>query len=590
MDVPLPGTGMPEIPPRPPQEAPQPPLPQAPFLSPFLRWLFLLSLPASLAFSLLAVYIHEFAHGLTALAGGGYFLGIQGARFNRHSPVFAYADAWSLDHEALVLIAGIGVNVLLGGLILWSAFRTRALVPRILLFILASEFLSEFHYALQGCLAPEGAQLDIAMFLKELPSATLRSACLILSLLGMVSSTCVVARGLFRCWEQVFGALSGRRAFWVILLLSNPSPLPIAGQGQAPLFLAISLLFVVGVPIWLLVTRTRTAVPLPVQSFGRWSLASFAGALMAIAGIFALRHGIRFGNYPSSAVRDIHPERRAVAGFTFLYGMGNQTGEDRPVEGTQLFVSSGDRVRVVPVTTSNVFDVVWMPTQDLLLAACAEGLLRADPSTQKVEWRWKPERGRVTRADHGRSGEIVMVLEREGSPGTEHPIYVYDASGDVGVLHENDKDVGYPVLTPTTPAKAWMTVGEDLWELGWTGDTKVAVVTRHEGESRERWLTGLSGAQRWFSDSTHWYCGATRVPFAEVSSWVIGPAGFYACRSDKTWLLVRPEGGDGKGGRLDPNSLIGFRVQGDVPWVALQSGDLRPIDSPSAGFRVLLPK
>lgn len=574
-----------------PPEPPQPPPPR-PFGGPLLRWLFLFSLPISIAATVLGLYTHEFAHGLAALISGGHFIGIQGGKITRESSTLAYADAWSDGHEFLVLSAGIAANIVLGALFLWGAFRTRALMPRLILLLFASTFLSEFHYALEGCLAAEDAEMDTAMILKELDSTTARRLCTIGSLLGLGASTIVVALGLFRCWERIFGALSGGRALWVILLLSNPAPWPLTKGDRPNAMPMISLGLLVAVTITLLAARNRAAEQVPVKRFRRWSAGAFAMAFLAIVGFNGLRQGIQLGTFPSSVVRDIHPESGEVAGFSVFYGMGDRNGENRPVKECRLFLSRENQIRNVDFPPVTVIDVLWRPAPGRMLAACAEGLVSVDPTSGKIEWLWRPEKGRVTRADHGPRGELVMILNipKDGEATEEHPLYFYDASRDVGTLRGNVQGVGNPIFASGSPRKAWMTVGEDLWEVEWLSEGEAVGVTRHGEASRGSWLAGLSGDQRWFSDETRWFCGEAELPFEGVSNWMIGPEGFYAVRKDDTWQLITPQGGVKKRGSIQTDSLLGFRIERSVAWVALKNGDVRPLDAGTEAFRVLLPR
>jgi hypothetical protein len=80
--------------PRSEDQAPPPPA-RKPFLKPLLFWMFCFMLPATLSVGTLGVYIHEFSHGLTALATGGHFLGIKMQPSTRRESTMAYADAWS---------------------------------------------------------------------------------------------------------------------------------------------------------------------------------------------------------------------------------------------------------------------------------------------------------------------------------------------------------------------------------------------------------------------------------------------------------------------------------------------------------------
>lgn len=538
------------------------------------------------------LYTHEFAHGLAALISGGHFIGIQGGKITRESTTLAYADAWSDGHEFLVLSAGIVANIVLGALFLWGAFRTRALMPRLILLLFASTFLSEFHYALEGGLAAENADMDTAMILKELDSTTARRVCTIGSLLGLGVSTIVVALGLFRCWERIFGALSGGRALWVILLLSNPAPWPLTKGDRPNAMPMISLGLLVAVTITLLVARNRAIEQIPVKRFWPWSAGAFAMAFLALVGFNGLRHGIQLGTFPSSVVRDIHPGSGEVAGFSVLYGMGDRDGENRPVQGSRLFLSGENKIRNVDVSPATVVDVLWRPDAGRMIAICAEGLVRADPTTGHIEWLWRPEKGRVTRADHGPRGELVMILDvpKDGEAAEEHPLYFYDASRDAGTLCGNAQGVGNPIFPPGSIRKAWMTVGEDLWEVEWLSEGEAARVTRHGEASRDSWLAGLSGDQRWFSDETRWFCGETGVPFEGVSNWTIGPEGFYAIMNDNTWRLITPQGGVKKKGSIQTDNLLGLRIEGNVPWVTMKNGEVRPLDAATEAYRVLLPR
>ena len=77
--LPAPPDG-PEGPPSPAASSLPPPPPEKPFVGRFFFWLFAFAIPVDFAASVVSTYVHEFAHGLTALATGGYFLGIKDAR------------------------------------------------------------------------------------------------------------------------------------------------------------------------------------------------------------------------------------------------------------------------------------------------------------------------------------------------------------------------------------------------------------------------------------------------------------------------------------------------------------------------------
>jgi hypothetical protein len=137
-----------------------------------------------------------------------------------------------------------------------------------------------------------------------------------------------------------------------------------------------------------------------------------------------------------------------------------------------------------------------------------------------------------------------------------------------------------------------LTVGEDLWELDWPGSQGKGVrVARHDGASEGLWFVGSSGEHRWFSDSTHWFCGETRVPFQEAYVWAIGADGFYVIKKDKTWQLIPPQGGIAKQGSIETDLVLLLQVQRQGPWVALRTGDVRQMDNTVEGaFRVRLPR
>ncbi|MBI4564622.1 MAG: hypothetical protein HY716_08025 [Planctomycetes bacterium] len=433
----------------------------------------------------------------------------------------------------------------------------------------------------------------MAMILKDVESETVRWLCVIVFMLALCITTCIVARGLFRCWERVFSSMTSLKAFWVIVLLSNPAPLPHSGMGVFRLFLLITFALLIGVTAWLLLTRNRSVEPLRVQLFSRWTMGVWAGTVAAVLGLAWLQNGIRLGVFRETIAQEIHPAREAVAGFLNEYGLRDAVGSDLP-ERTQLFVVGNNQTLIIPSYAGEVLDVIWLPGIDRLLAVYHMGVLQINTSSKDMEWAWKPEDGYISKAYHGSQGMILAILR---SPPLSWPekysIYAFDGIHGVTCIYPADHRPSTPHFTAIPSPSAWLTVGDDLWEIEWPGDKENDFrVHRHAGLSKGLSFAGFSGEHRWFRDKTHLRSGDTSVSFTDVDSWIVGSQGLYTIEDGKRWRLTTPEGAIKEEGNIDNDEILLLSVDQGVPWVVMRTGEVRPLTTLTrdSSFRVSLPR
>jgi len=562
-----------------------------PFLKPFLFWVFCFVMPASIVFGTLALYVHEFSHGLTALALGGHFLGIKYQASTRHDPSMAYADAWSDHHQMLVVLAGIVVNVILGLLLLRKAFRCDRIVPRLLLFLCAGAFLHDLAYALEGCLLWD-SDFDTAVALRDAGSSALRWVLIVLLFPAFGWSIATIARGLFRTWERVFGALSGGRAFGVAVLLSAFLPLPSHRGGEAWIaWLGTGVGYVLLVS-WLVRTRQRTLEPAPIGRFAPWGIGLVPSTIVAVVGLVMLYKGISLGTYPDRLVYDLHPERKAVAGISARYGMGDRYGKYRPVHDSQVFVSTAEGSRLLPAPTGEVLDLAWLPDLDRIVVVGWNGVHEVDGRSGKGSVVWKPATGWIEHAGHGPNGQILAVLrDRWGKLQLAPGLYVYDAARSFGQFYEANGTAGSPVFLPGMPVRAAVTIGNDLWMVTWPDEDDGEIqVERREGGSNGNLFYGRSGESSWWwYDGESWVAGSTTVSSKDASHWGAGTEGFFTLKEKGGWQVVSADHDGVRQGPIETSSVKLLQFLDGVPWVALQNGDVRRLDSETAAFRVKYP-
>ena len=576
--------------PRPGDPPPAPPVRKS-FLKRLLFWMFCFQLPAAVAVGTLAVYVHEFSHGLTALATGGYFLGIKMQPSTRRESTMAYADAWSPDYENLVILAGITVNVILGLLLLWQAFRCERIVPRLLLFLCAGAFLGDLEYALEGCVFWE-SDFDTARVLQSVGSPVLRWTLLALLLPTFILSVATVGRGLFRTWEQVFGALSGGKAFWVAVLLSASLSTPSHRGANAWIgFLGAGAAYVLLVT-WLVKTRRQSVEPTPVGRFAGWGIGLAVSAVVAAGGLIFLYKGLPLGTYPDNLVYDLHPDRKAVVGISARFGMGDRQGRYRPEHDPQLFISTPEGSQTFPFHTDHVVDVTWLPSLDRLVVVGWNGVYEVDRRSGKESVVWKPPNGWIEHGGHGPDGQILVILRSQwGKLDLLPGLYVYDANRSFGEFYEADGKEGSPVFLHGLPVRAAVTIGEDLWEVTWPHDDDGEIrVERRKGVSKGSWFHGLSGESSWWYDGEGWFAGSTRVSDDNFAHWGAGAEGFFTLKEKGGWELTVPGKGRVRNGPIETSSVKHLQFLDGVPWVVLRNGDVRRLESEVAEFRVRYPR
>ena len=562
------------------------------FVGRLLVWFLGLMLPLSFAASVAHVYVHEFAHGLAALATGGHFIGVRAMSAGQAGSWGAFADAWS-DAEGVVYAAGIVVSVALGLVILGLGLRAKGLLPRMFLLVVASSFLDDVAYALHGCLTWKTGDGDVAVLLRMAPdSPALRWVCVGVSFALLTAIVCVQSKALFRCWERVFGPLSRQRAFWIVFLLVNPYPMSLSpGWGEGDLGLRLGLCVFVAVTVWLIWTRDRerTAEAVPVRVIAAWALLAWLFAGVAVPAFASLYTGLRIGTYPAMLVTDIRPDERTVAGYVVHYGLGQTHDGERVEERTELFVGSSDEVQTFIPPPGALLDVLWRGSPASLVVITAEGIFRVDPSSPAPVPIWEPRTGRVTSADHGTLGHLVVTVEIGTEDEPNQAVYLHDFESGRGGILATHGVVGYPFFDAVEPM-AWVTVDRDLWEVSFDDGDVANWVERHEEGSGDLWFVGLSGDERWFYGDERWICGETRISSEGVGHWGCGNSGFYTVHPNDTWLLTRPDGGLAELGQVDADSIVGLRVYGGVPWVALEDGTVRPLKAGDGGFRFVVPR
>lgn len=583
--------------PVPPAAGPTPvasePPPRKRFARPFFFWLFVIILPTSVFFSTLRVFVHELAHGLTALATGGFFLGLRLDRDNRRSPTMAYADAWSDDYEHLVLIAGIASCVVIGTILLWRGHGAKSVLPRLFLLLAASAFLIDWVYAFEGALLWDTTDYDVAVILEETDSLALQTVSLVLLFVAVWGSTFVVARSLFRTWEDIFGPLSKAKAFWVFVFLVAPVPIPTFGvQGAGWAMMAAAVLYI-SVMIWTIRRRRATVDQPPLGKVAGWAWASWAGVIVATVGMVFLYFGIRLGTYEDCVVLDLHPEERTIAGVRARYGTAGNGGLNRPVSDARIFLATPDGIRFLPSPADDVLGLAWLPSDDRMLVASSEGLFQVDCRSGTPTTLWRSEETWIKSAHPGPGGEWIFVLQpRSWKPGHfGYSLYLFDPRGNVGKLHPFGKTIETPFFTPASPAKAYVTVGDDIWILTWPkgaeGDVRI---DREEGTAADGSIEGISSDRRWWGNSEGWWCGNTRVRYRNLYNWGAGNEGFFTMKENGKWQLTTPDGDTSKGGVLLKSSVSLLHFHRGVPWVVLRDGETRPLQQDKPAFRAQLPR
>jgi hypothetical protein len=263
------------------------------FAAPFFFWLFLVVLPFSLFTSTLHLYIHEIAHGLTALAAGGRFIGIRMDEFNRKSPSLAYADVWTKEYDTLMRLAGIAVSVTIGILLLWQAHRRKTPMPRLLFLLAAASFLQDWGYAFEGALLWDTTEFDTAVAIRKADSLLVHGIAFVFLFAAYWGSTFLVSSSLFRSWENMLGPLTKWKAFWVALLLVVPGSFPTIGVEGAEWSVLVYFIVLNSNMLWLVRTRRKEVPPISPVKLTGWVLGIWAGASIAIVGILFLYRGIR---------------------------------------------------------------------------------------------------------------------------------------------------------------------------------------------------------------------------------------------------------------------------------------------------------
>lgn len=554
-------------------------------MRPLLFWLLAFVTPASIVAQVLQIYLHEFAHGLTALATGGHFLGV-GKYASEYRGGRPYADAWS-DYDLAVLLAGISVNVTIGLLLLWWAFRTKPVRSRLFLFLFASYFLSELNYALEGCLFPNGdSDTAEALNIIELPAFRWIALGVISVLLCV--SICIVSRGCFRAWEEVFGELSPGKAFWVILLLVAPVPLPSIKDPEAPWHFPAAMVVLICVTVWLIRSRRRQVTRMETGRYSAWGLGLGGAMVVALLGMVQLIRGIELGTFIDQVVWDLHPDQRTIAGVSVRYGMDGRDGFGRPVKHSELFVSTPEGFRQAHSPDLEVNDLAWLPDLDRFLVVTSWGLYEADPSTKSSTLLWRPPWGQIESARHGPGGEMVVMIKRfrEARSG----IYAYDPRRAYGEFHEASGEVGTPVFEALSPPRAAVTIGEDLWEITWPSEFDEEIqVHRLKGESGNRWISGFSGERKWWFDTDAWMSGEIRVANQAVAHSGAGDSGFFVLKEKGGWERTTPEGDRSVKGVIDTPSVKLLQFLDGVPWVAFDNGDIRRLEEQTPAFKVKFP-
>lgn len=543
-------------------------------------WFFALLLPAEPAALVLSTLVHEFAHGLVALALGGRFLGTKSEFFSRDAEVLAYADAWSERGEAAVYAAGILACVAVGILLCRKAARTPSAPARVLLYVLAAACLSDLGYAFDGCLHWRTAPYDTAFIFDDLDSPELRWLGLVFLFPAWVFATAFVAKGHFRAWEDILGPLGFKRAAAVLLLFVAPLPASLLRLEEDRSLFYLSLLIVVGVSAWLLRIRRRDVDAPPPTKTGRWIGATWAVALLAAAAAGVFERGIRFGTYPDHHLYEIRPEEEAVAGLFADFGMGDSRGENRPVHDARLFVARPDGAFVLPSPASDPLDLTWRSSTRTFLLVTPRALIEV--GERGNETLWAPEAGLIRSAGHGPDGELLLVLESS-------KLLAYDARSRVLREFTTEGDLGNPFFLPGPPARARIGVGRSIWEVTWDEDGVRADTLPDESED-EGWYEGTSRDGHWWSDEEGWTSGDTWIPRERLSSWGVGLAGFYTLDRRGTWTLTTAAGRVEREGRVGTPYYLSFQIHDGLPWVALKTGEVRRLDAGAPPFRVKLPE
>jgi hypothetical protein len=575
-----------------PAPAPQTAPPRKPFAKPFLFWLFLFSLPAGIVIETCHIYIHEFAHGLVALATGGRFLGIKLMPFSRRASAMAYADAWSDDHETLVILAGIVVGIAIGIVVARKAFRTSSVVPRLLLFLGAMVFLSELMYALEGFLFPD-SEFDGALILQQIPSSVLRWLGVGVLVPAVVLGSAILGRGLFRAWEDIFGELSVGRAIWVIVFLVNPVWWPsVRGPGAGWAMLGCLFLYLTNL-IRLVGTRRKTVDSVRPGKLRWWGLGIWASTAVAVVGIVCLYKGIQLGSFWDHVVYEVDPDRKTAAGIMRRYGMGDRYGNNRPLFETKLFVSSPESVQVFSTSGGDFKDLAWLPESTRLLVVTANWLSEVDGRTGQEFLVWQPPWGRAEVAKHGPNGELLIVVRQtEGSDVQRSGVFVYDPRRSEGQFHEAEGGIGNPFFGVSKPVRATVTVAKDLWTITWMDhDAELPRIDPRRGASEDGWFEGFSGERTWWYDAAGWRSGeGARILNNGMARYGAGNDGFFALLEGGGWEVTTPEGKTRKGGPIDTDSVVLLQFYGGIPWVAFRSGEVRKLEEPGTGFRAKFPR
>lgn len=541
-------------------------------------WFFALALPASVAAQVFSTLVHEFAHGLTALALGGWFLGTRSQFLSPDAEVMAWADAWSESGGDLwIYAAGIAVNVAVGALLCRKAGRTSGAPARVLLCLAASAFLSDLGYAFEGCLHWRTASGDTAVIFDDLDSPELRWLGLVILFPAWAAASAIVARTHFRAWEDLLGPMSGRRALGVFVLFVAPLPWSLLRVEDDRSSLYLSLLIVVGVGIRVLRGRRRVFDVLPPARPGRWIAAAWSAGLLAaiVGGLF--EKGFRFGTYPDAHVYELRPEERTVAGLVARFGMSDARGENRPAFDPKLFVATPEGSWTLPSPATELLDLTWRPSTRSFLAVTSDALYEIGESGREVIW----EVDTLRAAGHGSDGELLLVL------GSGTSMIAYDARARVLREFTTEGDIGNPFFLPGSPARARIGVGKEVWQLTWDEDgVRSEILPLISGGG---WYEGSSAGGDWWSDEDGWWSGDTEISKERMSSWGVGLDGFYTLHQRGVWRLTTPSGRVEREGRLETIYYAGFLIHEGLPWLALKTGEVRRLDAGAPPFRVRLP-
>lgn len=567
------------------------------FAGPFFFWLLAFALPVGVAALTLSTYVHEFSHGLAALATGGHFLGIKGTVLNQRSSIMAYADAWSDDYDGLVIAAGILVNVLIGLLLLGLAFRTRSPLRRLIAFLFAGAFLADLDYAVAGSLLWDTSDFDSAVLLSDADSPPLRWVCFILLFAATGMKALILGRGLFRTWEDVFGGLSADQAFWVILFLVGPVPLPATREESSGWVVLSAAVLLVAIAAILIRTRRRSVATAPAGKFSRWGWGVWAAGLVSLVAMGILERGLRFGTYTDRLVFDLSEKERTIAGLAADFGMAERHGAERPAFAPKLFVAGPDEQWIVASPSDRVIDLAWQASRQRILLVTPEALFAVDPRSGECKSLWGAGRATIKVARHGPNGEILAVAEEVTFQGrgarysfrSHTSLYVHDPREDRGAVHPLDGAAGNPFFLPGFPTAALVSVDDDLWKFTWPEEAGGDIeVDRQTGASAEGWLEGVSSGAQWWSGADGWRSGDVRVPGRQVENWGVGAEGFFALKRTGGWELITPAGVRRKG-PLHVRSVSLLHFSDGVPWVVFRNGEVRPLTAERVAFRARMP-